>query len=233
MIKIRKSDERGHFDHGWLKTFHTFSFGEYRNPGFMGYRSLRVINDDRVQPGEGFPTHFHRDMEILTYILKGSLEHKDSMGTGAVIQTGELQYMSAGSGVEHSEFNPSESDEVHLLQIWILPDRSGYEPRYQQINPKKSDRNGKLQLVASPDGRDGSIAIRQNAELYLSVLSHDERAKYPLSPDSYYWLHLAKGELEWGGTRFREGDGAAMEQENVLELRGVTPSSELLLFKLR
>src|SRR5216684_8138430 len=170
MIRVRKAAQRGHFDHGWLDTHHTFSFGDYYDAKHMGFRSLRVINDDRVQPGQGFGMHGHRDMEIVTYVLEGALQHKDSMGNGSIIRAGELQRMSAGTGVRHSEFNPSDKEEVHLYQIWLLPDRKGLAPGYAQRRFDEADKQGKLRLVASPDGADGSLTIHQDARLYLSAL---------------------------------------------------------------
>lgn len=229
-MTIRKANERGHAEHGWLDTYHTFSFADYYDPQWMGYRSLRVINDDLVMPGMGFGTHPHRDMEIITYILSGSLQHKDSMGNGRVIKTGEVQYMSAGSGVQHSEFNPSKDEAVHLLQIWIQPDARGMKPRYAE----KSFANaapGKLNLVTSKTGRDGSIAIHQDAELWLAKLDSGNRVAHKLAAGRNAWLHVAEGEVTVNGKTLTGGDAAAVSGEGALELSASKPS-QVLLFDL-
>src|SRR5437867_4627363 len=192
MMKIRKANGRGHAEHGWLDSYHTFSFANYYDPQWMGYRSLRVINDDLVMPGMGFGTHPHRDMEIITYILSGALEHKDSMGNGRVIRAGDVQYMAAGTGVEHSEFNPAKDEAVHLLQIWIQPDRKGVTPRYAEKSLANAPR-GVLHLVTSKIGRDGSIAIHQDAELWLAKLGAGNRVTHKLTPGRQAWLHVAEG----------------------------------------
>jgi hypothetical protein len=231
MIEIRPAAERGHFDHGWLDTWHTFSFADYHDPNCVSFRSLRVINDDRVAGGGGFPTHPHRDMEIVTYVLEGALEHKDSMGTGSVIRPGDVQRMSAGTGVTHSEFNASPKDAVHLLQIWMLPERKGITPSYEQKNYPAAERRGKLRLVASPDGRAGSLKIHQDNKLYAGLFDKGESAKYELKPDRYAWLQVARGTVELNGIKLQAGDGAAAAEEPVLELTGVD-DAEVLLFDL-
>jgi quercetin 2,3-dioxygenase len=230
MTKIRRANERGHAEHGWLDTYHTFSFANYYDPQWMGYRSLRVINDDLVMPGMGFGKHPHRDMEIITYILSGSLEHKDSMGNGRVIQTGDVQYMAAGSGVQHSEFNPSSDEAVHLLQIWIQPDAKGVAPRYAE----KSFKNavpGKLNLVTSKTGRDGSIPIHQDADLWLAKLEPGNRVTHALAPGRHAWVHIAEGEVSLNGEVLAGGDAAAITGESVLDLTASKPA-QVLMFDL-
>jgi len=229
-MTIRRANERGHAEHGWLDTYHTFSFANYYDPQWMGFRSLRVINDDLVMPGMGFSMHSHRDMEIITYILSGSLQHKDSMGNGRVIRTGEVQYMSAGSGVHHSEFNPSKDEAVHLLQIWIQPDAKGLKPHYAE----KSFRDtapGRLSLVTSKTGRDGSIAIHQNADLWLARLDVGDRVKHKIAPGRHAWVHVAEGEVTLNGNKLNGGDAAAVNGESTLELKA-TELSQVLLFDL-
>jgi len=230
MISIRKAEERGHFNHGWLDTFHTFSFADYYDPENMGFRTLRVINDDRVAPGGGFPTHGHRDMEIVTYVLEGALAHRDSMGTGSIIRPGEVQRMSAGTGVRHSEMNPSDEEWVHLLQIWILPERPNITPSYEQTAFSTEERSGKLRLVASHDGREGSVTIHQDAELYATLLDGGQSVTHEFKPNRYGWLHVARGEAEINGTKLRAGDGAAIADEKSITISG--QGSELLLFDL-
>ncbi len=230
MIRIRKAEERGHFDHGWLDTFHTFSFADYYDPMFMGFRSLRVINEDRVKPGRGFGTHSHRDMEIVTYVLEGALAHRDSMGTGSVIRPGEVQRMSAGTGVLHSEMNPSRDESVHLLQIWILPERRGIAPEYEQKTFPADERKGRLRLVASRDGSDGSLTIHQDVKLYAATLSDGHSISHDLQPERYAWLQVARGNVDANGQALRAGDGAAIEDERSITLRG--RDAELLLFDL-
>ena len=225
MLRIRKAGERGHFDHGWLNTYHTFSFADYHDPKFMGFRTLRVINEDRVAPGAGFGTHAHRDMEIISYVLEGALAHRDSIGTGSVIRPGEVQRMSAGSGVRHSEMNASETDGVHFLQIWILPERHGIAPGYEQ---KAFGTSNELRLVASRDGRDGSLTIHQDVDLFTSTLN-GTRVKYDFRPNRFGWLQVARGEVEANGQKLRAGDGAALENERTIEISG---SGEVLLFDL-
>ncbi|MCE9595346.1 MAG: pirin family protein [Planctomycetes bacterium] len=228
MLQIRKAAERGHFDFGWLDTFHSFSFGEYYDPAHMGFRALRVINEDRVEPGAGFPTHGHRDMEIVTYVLAGALEHKDSIGTGSIIRPGELQRMSAGRGVQHSEFNASKTEPVHLLQIWILPERSGAQPEYEQ---KRFDLRNDLRLIASHDGRAGSVTIHQDAALYAARPTAGTIVRHELAKARHAWLQIAKGEIEIDGSKLVAGDGGAVSNVAQLELHA-TQDAEFLLFDL-
>jgi len=229
-MTIRKANERGRAEHGWLDTYHTFSFANYYDPQWMGFRSLRVINDDLVMPGMGFGTHPHRDMEIITYILSGSLQHKDSMGNGRVIRTGEVQYMAAGSGVQHSEFNPSPDEAVHLLQIWIQPDAKGVKPRYAEKSLKDAAA-GTLHLVTNKTGRDGSIAIHQDADLWLAKLGAGNRVTHKLASGRHAWVHVAEGELTLNGKTLSGGDAAAVNEESTLELSATKPA-QVLLFDL-
>lgn len=231
MIKIRKSNERGHFDHGWLDTHFTFSFADYYDPEHVQFRTLRVLNDDRVAPGAGFPTHPHRDMEIVTYVLEGALEHRDSMGTGSVIRPGDVQYMSAGSGVTHSEFNASKTEPVHLLQIWMFPEKKGLKPAYDQKNFPEAERRGKLRLVVSPDGREGSVKIRQDNELYATLLGAGESVKHELKPERHAYAQVARGSVKLNGKSLEVGDGAAISNDKSVELTGVD-NAEVLLFDL-
>jgi quercetin 2,3-dioxygenase len=231
MIKIRRSNERGGGDFGWLNTRHTFSFDQYHDPRFMGFRSLRVINEDRVGPGEGFPTHPHRDMEIITYILDGALEHKDSLGTGSVIRPGDGQRMSAGRGIRHSEMNPSPTQAAHLLQIWIMPDRAGHEPSYEQKAFPDEEKRGKLRLIAGPDGKEDSVTIHQDARLYVTLLSPGQEVTHALATGRYAWLQLAKGAVELNREPLKQGDGAAVSDESKLVIQGVE-DAEVLLFDL-
>lgn len=231
MIKIRKADARGHFDFRWLNTFHTFSFGDYYDPSFMGFRSLRVINEDFVRGGRGFPTHGHRDMEIITYILSGALEHRDSMGTGSIIRPGDVQRMSAGTGVTHSEANPSRDEAVHLLQIWILPAMQGLAPSYEQKAFSEEQKRSRLCLIASADGRDDSVTVHQDASVYASVLSRDEEVVHPLTPGRHAWLQVARGTVSLNGEALNQGDGAAISSEEQIAIRG-REDSEVLLFDL-
>jgi len=227
MITIRKASERGHADHGWLDTWHTFSFADYYDPQHVGFRSLRVINDDLVAPGMGFGEHPHRDMEIITYILSGALQHKDSMGNGRVIRPGEIQYMAAGTGITHSEFNPSPNEPVHLLQIWIVPDRKGAKPTYAE----KSFANaatGRLHLVASKSGRDGSILINQDADVLIGKFNGGENAEYPLKPGRHAWIHVAEGAIALNGQTLNAGDGAAVSEEKRIELVAAEPAQALV-----
>jgi redox-sensitive bicupin YhaK (pirin superfamily) len=230
MITIRKAEDRGHFDFGWLDTFHTFSFGDYYDPDFVGFRSLRVINEDRVAPRTGFPTHGHRDMEIITYILEGALEHRDSMGNGSVIRPGEVQRMTAGTGVTHSEANSSE-DPVHLLQIWILPNARGLKPGYEQKNYNDDEKRNRLRLIASADGRDGSVTINQDASVYASVLDPGHEVLQQLAPHRHAWVQVARGKIAVNGDDLNQGDGAAISGELVATIAGREPS-EILLFDL-
>jgi redox-sensitive bicupin YhaK (pirin superfamily) len=231
MIDIRKSQERGHANHGWLNTYFTFSFADYYDPKHVQFRTLRVLNDDRIAAGAGFPEHPHRDMEIITYVLEGGLAHRDSMGNGSVIRPGDVQYMSAGTGVTHSEFNASKSEPAHLLQIWMLPEKKGLKPVYGQKNFAESEKRGKLRLVASPDGRDGSVTIRQDNELYATVLGKGESARHELKPDRHAYVQVARGSVELNGKELQEGDGAAISEEKAIELTGVK-DAEVLLFDL-
>jgi quercetin 2,3-dioxygenase len=229
MINIRKAEDRGHFNHGWLDTYHTFSFADYYDPEQMGFRALRVINDDRVEPGIGFGTHPHRDMEIITYVLDGELAHKDSMGNGSIIRPGEVQRMSAGTGVRHSEMNPSPAQWLHLLQIWIVPDRTGITPSYEQKMFEPAERQGRLRLVASPDGADGSVTIHQDVRLYASLLDGEE-VSHALDKGRHAWLHVARGNAVVNGIELKAGDGAAISDEQSLTIKG--DGAEVLLFDL-
>jgi redox-sensitive bicupin YhaK (pirin superfamily) len=230
MMNIRKAEKRGRANYGWLDTHYTFSFANYHDPEHMGFRALRVINDDVVAPGGGFDTHGHRDMEIITYVLSGQLQHKDSMNNGRVIRAGELQYMAAGTGVLHSEFNPSATEPVHLLQIWILPEKRGLKPHYAERTGSQLP-GGRLNLVASKTGRDGSIGINQDTDLYLAKLGAGEVATHSLAPQRHAWVHVAEGELTVNGQKLRAGDGAAVSEENALKFEAKAPS-QVLLFDL-
>jgi quercetin 2,3-dioxygenase len=231
MIKIRKAEERGHFDFGWLNTYHTFSFGDYYDPRNMGFRSLRVINEDFVHPGRGFPTHGHRDMEIITYVLEGGLEHKDSMGNGSIIRPGDVQRMSAGTGVMHSEANPSRDESVHLLQIWLLPNELNVEPSYAEKKFEDEEKRGRLRLVASPDGSDGSVSMHQDARLYAALLDTEQQVTCELDAGRHAWVQVARGAVELNGQQLKQGDGAAISEERELRIVGTEPS-EILLFDL-
>ena len=231
MISIRKAEDRGHFDHGWLDTRHTFSFADYHDPKFVGFRTLRVINEDRVQPGQGFGTHPHRDMEIISYVLEGALAHEDSMGNGSAIRPGDVQRMTAGTGVLHSEFNHSKGEVVHFLQIWIRPDRQGLEPGYEQKSFPAEEKRGRLRLVASPDGRDGSVAIHQDVRLYVTLLRPGEEVAHPLDAGRHAWVQMARGEVDLDGERLRAGDGVAVSGEKAVTLRGRS-DAEALVFDL-
>ena len=231
MITIRKSAERGHFSHGWLDTYHTFSFDQYYDPAHMHWRSLRVINEDRVAPGQGFPTHSHRDMEIITYILAGALEHRDSMGSGSVIRPGDVQRMTAGTGVSHSEFNPSDSESVHLLQIWILPESPGLEPSYEEKSFSEEEGRGRLRLVVSEDGREGSVTIQQDARLYAAILDAGASVDHTLGANRYAWLQVARGAVKLNEFDLQPGDGAAVSNESDLKVVA-QQAAEILLFDL-
>ena len=231
MIQPRRSQERGQADHGWLKSFHTFSFADYFDPDHMGFRKLRVINEDFVEPGQGFGTHPHRDMEILTYVLEGSVAHKDSMGNGSVILPGDVQRMSAGTGVTHSEFNPSDKEALHLLQIWILPDKTDIRPGYEQRMFNKADKLNRLRLVASGNPTDGAVKIHQDAKVYACVLEKGASVEQPLDNGRHAWLQVARGSVEANGTRLGQGDGAAVSKENSLQLKALE-ETEALLFDL-
>ncbi len=230
-IVVRRASERGHADHGWLDTWHTFSFADYYDPRFMGFRGLRVINEDVVAPGTGFPTHGHRDMEILTYVLEGALEHRDSLGTGSVIRPGEVQRMSAGTGVRHSEANPSATAPVHLLQIWIEPAVAGITPGYEQKAFGDAERRGRLRLVASPDGADGSLTIHQDARLYATLLGPGQEVVHALAPGRHAWVQVARGALALADRRLGAGDGAAISGEPAVTL-AAAEDAEALLFDL-
>jgi redox-sensitive bicupin YhaK (pirin superfamily) len=234
MIAIRRSNERGHADHGWLNTYHTFSFADYYDPAHMGFRALRVINEDRVQPGRGFGTHGHRDMEIVSYVLEGGLQHKDSMGTGSVIRPGDVQRMSAGTGVLHSEFNASREELVHFLQIWIVPDRAGHAPGYEQKAFSDEEKRGRLRLIASPDGRDGSVTIHQDARLFAGILGTGQQASFETKPGRHTWVHVARGTVTIDGETLSAGDGAAIDPPGSIALAGATGAgdAEVLVFDL-
>src|SRR3954467_8071636 len=227
MITVRKSSERGHADHGWLDTHFTFSFADYYDPKHVQFRSLRVMNDDRVAGGGGFPMHPHREMEIGTYVLEGTLEHRDSMGNGSVIKPGDIQYMSAGTGVTHSEFNASKTEPVHLYQIWMFPEKQGLPPAYDQKNFSEAEKRGKLRLIASPDGRDGSVKIRQANELYATVLGAGDSVKHKLEPERHAYVQVARGSVKLNGQELVEGDGAALSAEKSVELTGVKDAEVL------
>jgi quercetin 2,3-dioxygenase len=231
MITIRKSEDRGHFNFGWLDTYHTFSFDQYYDPAHMHFRSLRVINEDRVAPGQGFPTHSHRDMEIITYILSGALEHRDSMGNGSVIRPGDVQRMTAGTGVSHSEFNPSDSEPVHLLQIWILPNAKGLPPSYEERAFTEDERRNRLRLIASEDGRAGSVTIHQDARVYVALLEAGQTVDHALNEDRYAWLQVARGSMRLNDVDLSAGDGAGVNDEGVLKI-SADKAAELLLFDL-
>jgi redox-sensitive bicupin YhaK (pirin superfamily) len=231
MITPRKAAERGHADHGWLDTRHTFSFADYHDPRHMGFRSLRVLNEDRVAGGAGFPPHPHRDMEILSYVLAGGLEHRDSMGTGSVIRPGEVQRMSAGTGVTHSEFNTSRDEPVHFLQVWLLPERRGLRPGYEQKRFAPADRPGRLCLVAARDGRDGALTIHLDADVHAAVLAAGGSVTHALAAGRGAWLQVARGQVRLNGLELAAGDGAAVEDEPALLVEAVAPS-EILLFDL-
>ncbi len=232
MIDLRKSTERGTADHGWLYSRHTFSFADYFDPHHMGFGPLRVINEDRVQPGQGFGTHGHRDMEIISYVLEGALEHRDSLGTGSVIRPDDVQIMSAGTGIRHSEFNHSKTELVHFLQIWIVPDREGIPPRYDQKRFDDEAKRGRLCLVGSTDGRDGSIVIYQDVQLFATVLDAGHEVTHALSPSRKAWLQLMRGALQLNGRALESGDGAAVQNEANLQVTAKENDTEFLLFDL-
>ena len=231
MIDVRRAKERGHANHGWLDTWHTFSFSGYYDERFMGFRTLRVINEDTVAPGQGFPPHGHRDMEILSYVLEGGLEHKDSLGTGSVIRPGDVQRMSAGTGVRHSEFNASRAEPVHFLQIWIEPAKTGIAPGYEQKAFSEADKRGRLRLVASPDGAEGSLTIHQDARVYATVLAPGEAVTHRLTPRRHAWVQVTRGTLTLNSEPLAQGDGAAISDEATVSLTGET-DAEALLFDL-
>ena len=231
MITIRRSNERGHANHGWLDTNFTFSFADYYDPEFMGFRDLRVINEDRIEPAQGFPTHGHRDMEIITYVISGELSHRDSMGNGETIHPNEVQRMTAGTGVLHSEHS-SPTDRTHLLQIWILPEKRNLQPGYEQKVFAREEKEGRLKLIASRGGDDGSIHINQDVLLFASVLKSGETAKHEFAEGRHAWIQLISGSIEVNGTRLEAGDGAAASEEKILEIRALADNSEFLLFDL-
>jgi quercetin 2,3-dioxygenase len=231
MIRVRKAADRGHAKYDWLDTWHTFSFDTYYDPAHMGFRSLRVINEDRVQPGKGFDMHSHRDMEIITYVLEGELEHKDSLGTGSVIHTGEFQRMSAGTGVQHSEFNPSETESVHFYQIWLLPTEKGLTPSYEQQTFSEAEKKGKLLLVASPDD-DGSLMIHQDARVFLSSLEKGQELRHDLKQGRHAWLQVLRGSVELNGHPLAASDGAAVSEETTLAIKA-NVLSEVMLFEMK
>ncbi|NER20332.1 MAG: pirin family protein [Symploca sp. SIO1B1] len=232
MITVRSTEARGQASFGWLESKHTFSFGYYYDPKHMGFGNLRVINEDIVQPGMGFGTHSHRNMEIISYVLAGGLEHKDNLGNGSVIRPGDVQRMSAGTGIAHSEYNASNTEPVHFLQIWILPNQTGIKPSYEQKHFPLEEKQGKFRLVASPDGRDNSVTIHQDANLYVTVLNQGDRINYISEPNRSLWLQIVRGSVEINGGNFSAGDGVAMTQENNIELTATSDNTEVLLFDL-
>ena len=231
MITVRRSRERGHFDHGWLNTYHTFSFDQYYDPRYMGFRSLRVINEDFVAPGRGFPTHGHSDMEIITYILEGALKHEDSMGNGSVIRPGDVQRMTAGTGVRHSEKNALDKEPVHLLQIWILPNADNLTPGYEQKAFSEEQRRGQLRLIASNDGRDDSVRLNQDVSLFASILDADQQLDRVMDPTRYAWIQVARGSITVNGEKADQGDGVVVVAEPSLTIRA-NEAAEILLFDL-
>jgi quercetin 2,3-dioxygenase len=231
MLVLRKAADRGHADHGWLQSAHSFSFNSYQDPQHMGYRHLRVINDDHVAAGRGFGTHSHQNMEIVTYVLDGALEHKDSLGNGTVMRPGDVQRMTAGTGVSHSEFNPSPTEGVHLLQIWIIPDQMGLEPSYEQTFFGVADRQNQLRLIASADGREGSVVVHQDVNLYAALLAPEQQVTLDAASDRHFWIQVAHGSVQVNGTRLETGDGAAIEQTDGLTITG-QDAAEILVFDL-
>jgi quercetin 2,3-dioxygenase len=231
MITIRRAEERGHANHGWLDTHHTFSFASYYDPRQMGFRALRVMNEDFVEPGEGFGTHPHQDMEIVTYVLEGALEHRDSMGNGEVLRPGEFQRMSAGTGITHSEFNPSHDEPVHLYQIWLFPDRKGIEPSYEQKRFAEDERHNRLRLVASADAADGSLLIHQDARIYLATIDDATEVRHELAEGRHAWLQVLRGAVLLGGRELETSDGAAVSDERLLTIQA-RGGAEIMLFDL-
>ena len=231
MITVRKAGERGHANHGWLDSWHTFSFADYYDPAHMGFRTLRVINEDRVSAGKGFGRHSHRDMEIISYVLDGALEHKDSMGTGAVIRPGDVQRMSAGTGVTHSELNASRQDPVHFLQIWLLPDRRGMPPSYEQKSFSRADKAGRLRLVASPGGDDGSVTVHTDARLLAGVFDAGQTAEHELAPGRHAWVHQVRGTARVNRVELSAGDAVALSEERTVRIEGID-GAEVLVFDL-
>ena len=231
MITVRKSEDRGHANRGWLDSYHTFSFADYYDRNYMNFRSLRVINEDVISPGKGFGTHGHSDMEIITYVLAGALEHKDSLGTGAAIKPGEVQRMSAGTGIQHSEFNHSQTEPVHLLQIWLLPDTNGLQPSYEQREFPLAERHGQLRLVAARDARDGAVKVHQDVDLYAAVLDKNSQVSHALQPNRHAWVQVARGSVLLNGLTLEKGDGAAVSDEAELVIESAE-DAEFLLFDL-
>jgi len=232
VITLRRAADRGHFDHGWLDTFHTFSFADYRDPAHMGFRSLRVINEDRVAPGEGFGTHPHRDMEIITWVLDGTLAHRDSTGAGGTLRHGDVQWMSAGTGVTHSEMNGSKREPVHFLQIWILPDRAGHQPSYGQAAVPLDELRGALRPIATPDGAGGSLVIHPDARLFATILGPGQAVRHPLAPGRHGWVQVARGEATVNGAALEPGDGVAISGEREIAITAAGGEAELLVFDL-
>lgn len=231
MLNVRAAAERGHANHGWLDSYHTFSFADYFDPKYMGFRTLRVLNDDTVQPGEGFGTHGHKDMEIISYVVEGALEHRDSMGTGSVLRVGDVQRMSAGRGVTHSEFNHSRDEPLRFLQIWVRPEKTGIEPGYEEKHFGEEAKRDQLRLIASPDGRDDSLRIHQDVCVLASIVGKGSSIRYDIAPDRHVWVQVVRGHLAINGAALRQGDGAAVSEERFLELAGID-SAEILLFDL-
>jgi hypothetical protein len=231
MIQIRRSQERGHANHGWLDSYHTFSFADYHDPQHMGFRALRVINEDRVAPGRGFGTHGHKDMEIISYVISGALEHRDSMGNGSVMKPGDVQRMSAGTGVMHSEFNASKTEPVHFLQIWILPEKEGATPGYEQKHFSDEDKKGRFRVIASRDGRDGSVTVFQDAIVSARILEPSEHEQYVLGNDRHAFVHIVSGEVELGGKTLRSGDASTLISEPIIPLKA-QQKSEIIIFDL-
>jgi redox-sensitive bicupin YhaK (pirin superfamily) len=232
LLTPRLAGDRGRADFGWLDSRHTFSFGQYHDPAHMGFGPLRVINDDRVAPGGGFPTHPHRDMEIITYVLEGALEHRDSLGVGSVIGRGDVQRMSAGTGIRHSEFNASQTEPVHFLQIWILPDRDGLAPSYQQKNFGDPEKRGQFRLIAARDGRDGAVVMHRDVDLYAALVGPSDTLRHCFEPGRIAWLHVARGCVRLDDQEFNQGDGVAIRDASGLTLAGVSAEAEILLFDM-
>jgi quercetin 2,3-dioxygenase len=232
MIQVRSAADRGHANHGWLDTYHTFSFASYRDPQHMGFRALRVMNEDVVAPGQGFGTHPHQDMEIVTYVLEGALEHRDSMGNGEVLRPGEFQRMSAGTGITHSEFNPSASEPVHLYQIWLFPERRGIEPSYEQKRFTEEERHNRLRLVAARDAAEGSLLIHQDARIFLATLDDGEHVTHTLATGRHAWLQVLRGDVTLNGQQLATSDGAAVSEEDSLTVEA-NGAAEVMLFDLK
>ena len=232
MMKVRRANERGHANFGWLDTHHTFSFGRYHDPNHMGFRSLRVLNDDRVQPGEGFGTHGHDNMEIVTYVLDGALEHRDSMGSGSVLRYGDIQRMSAGTGVTHSEFNHSKTDPLHFLQIWILPSDRDVAPEYEETHVPEDEKRGKLRPIVTPDGRDGSLRVHQDVAIFATLVSDHDIVEHSLAANRHAWVHVATGSVRVNGELLHAGDGAALSETETVTLQGLNGGGEALVFDL-